>query len=97
MNYYITPDDYEKAASKGISRRTLETRVRNYGWSIKRAISEPVLSKHSLISKYSKLAEANGISRNTFNQRLYKLMWSPEKASTTPISKKYQTKKNKLK
>lgn len=36
--YYITPEEYEMAAENGISRSTLNRRVRDLGWEKEIAI-----------------------------------------------------------
>ncbi len=44
MNYYdfyITPEEYEVAEKNGIDKRTLEQRIREYGWDKERAITIP--------------------------------------------------------
>jgi len=38
MHVYITPEEYEAAAARGISRKTLNLRVRIYGWPKDRAL-----------------------------------------------------------
>lgn len=40
--WYITPEEYKIAESNGISRETLNGRVRKCGWSIERACTEPL-------------------------------------------------------
>lgn len=84
----ITQEDYDKAAEKGITRENVWKRVNNGGWSVERAISEPVLKKGTFArnSKYGdhvKIAEANGISYQTFWERVNTMGWSLEKASNT--------------
>lgn len=80
MSVYITPEEYEAAAARGISKKTLELRVREYGWSKERALTEPV-QRRTDWSKWYPIAERNGISRGTFHMRIHK-GWSPERAAT---------------
>ena len=40
--WYITPDDFERAAKNGINKDTLRQRVRTLGWDIERAIKSPL-------------------------------------------------------
>jgi len=82
MNIYITPEEYEVAAGSGISKKTLELRVREYGWSKERALPEPV-QRRTDWSEWYAVAERNGISHGTFRARIYR-GWTPERAATEP-------------
>jgi hypothetical protein len=80
VNVYITPEEYEAAAARGISARTLNLRIRLYSWPKERAITEPVQQRTDWSEWYA-VAEVNGISRGTFRMRIHK-GWSPERAAT---------------
>lgn len=79
--YYLQDADYETAAQNGISRSALYNRVYSYGWSIKRAITEPARKRCKLRAKYAQLAVENGISRPVFYERISN-GWSLEQAAT---------------
>ena len=80
-DFYITPEEYEIALRNGISNYTLERRIRLYGWSKERALSEPS-QKHNNRDKWLKIALKNGIKRSTFLGRINKYGWSEERAAT---------------
>lgn len=82
MNVYITPEEYEAAAAHGISARTLNLRIRTYGWPKDRALTEPVQQRTDW-SEWHAVAEVNGISLITFRTRIYR-GWTPERAATEP-------------
>ncbi|PGE00006.1 hypothetical protein [Bacillus pseudomycoides] len=74
----ITFEDYDKATENGISKANVYQRVHVYGWSVERAITEPV-KKRNIGGKYSHermlaIAESNGISKSTYYSRLRKGM-----------------------
>lgn len=81
--YYITPEDYSKAAQNGISATTLEARVRNLGWNVERAIKTPPQARTDF-KDWPKIAQQNGICRWTFRNRI-SLGWDPERAATQPV------------
>lgn len=82
MHVYITPEEYEAAAARGISKKTLELRVREYGWPKERALTAPVQQRTDWSEWYA-VAEVNGISLITFRTRIYR-GWTPERAATEP-------------
>jgi hypothetical protein len=82
MHVYITPEEYEAAAARGISRKTLELRVRTYGWPKERAVTELVQQRTDWSEWYAVAAE-NDITPLTFRTRIYR-GWSPERAATVP-------------
>ena len=79
--WYITPDEYDAAEQNGISRDTLEHRIRYHGWSKKKAITQPV-RRNDKYKKWLAVAINNGIKEETFKQRVYRLKWGYEKAAT---------------
>lgn len=90
-DFYITPEEYELALKNGISKSTLEARIRKYGWSKYKALNNPV--KKSNLEYWYKLAKSNGICKGTFMDRVYRLKWSLIKSASTPVmikrNKKY--------
>jgi hypothetical protein len=82
--FYITPEEYQTAKDNGISKKTLEYRVRSSGWNKQRAITEKP-RKRSSIKKYIEIANKNGICEGTFLNRIRKLKWSMEKASSKSV------------
>lgn len=83
-DFYITPEEYKRAAENGIGKATLESRIRKYGWDKERAITQ-AKQKQVDNSKWYPIAEANGISKKLFLSRINKDKWNPEKAATEPI------------
>lgn len=79
--FYITPKEYEIAFMNGISRRLLDTRVRELGWSKKEAITKRPTYNTDL-KFYIKIAKENGIKEGTFLTRIRRLKWSMEEAAT---------------
>lgn len=88
-DYYITPQEYKTAEKNGISRWTLEVRVKDLLWDKKRAITEPPQQKNYSLKKYADKAEKNGIKRGTFYMRVRRGM-SPSEACTRPLQNKKQ-------
>lgn len=85
-DYYITPEEYARAASIGVDNQTLDRRVRLLGWSKQRAISEPIRDQvpRDHYSKWVQIAERNGIKYQSFMSRLRR-GWTPERAATHPL------------
>src|SRR5699024_10987862 len=82
-DYYITPEDYERALKNGVSKSTLERRVYHQLWDKKRAINTPI-RKFDKDCKYVKQAKENGIKYGTYWERVNR-GWSRQKASTQPV------------
>jgi hypothetical protein len=88
MEDVLTEEHYLIAKKNGISRPNVQQRYDDYGWSIERAITEPIKQvKQSPWSKWKDIALKNGIYNELFHVRLKK-GWLPEKAATEPITKK---------
>lgn len=84
--YYISPEDYKKAAEIGLDEKTVYSRVYQLGWSIQKAITTPKRKRSNVGWKEMKdIAKRNGVSYQVFYQRIRKYGWSKEKAATTPI------------
>lgn len=82
MHIYISPDDYAAAAARGISARTIKSRIRLYGWPKERALTEPPQRRTDWDHWYE-VADRHGIARQTFRARVYR-GWPPECAATVP-------------
>ena len=83
-DFYITPEEYKRAAENGIRKGTLENRIRKCGWDKERAINTPT-QKRTDYSEWYRIAESNGISKGTFRSRVNKCKWDIERAATEPI------------
>lgn len=69
--YYITPEEYEMAAENGISRSTLNRRVRDLGWEKEIAIITPVPMRDKYgWNKVKEIALQNGIARHAYCDRI---------------------------
>jgi hypothetical protein len=93
-DFYVTPEEYSQAAANGISAKTLDVRIRRFGWDKQRAIAEPLRQKRSIaeplrqkrsIAEWLRLAKQNGIKESTFYARINKSGWDLERAATTPL------------
>jgi len=86
LKLYITPEEYATAAKNGIPEGLVSYRVRTTGWSVERAITEPVRVRKPNKSrkKWGAVAKENGIKYNTYLARIYKGM-TEEEAATTPV------------
>lgn len=82
-DYYITPKEYEIASKNNISRVRVNQRIRNWGWSKERAITESPRRMNDY-SEWWDILDRNGISRKTFRFRL-KRGWDINKAVTMPV------------
>ncbi|PEA85888.1 hypothetical protein [Bacillus thuringiensis] len=77
-DYYITPDEYERAERKGISASTLRSRIYDFCWRKERAINTPPIKNH-LWREVKDIVLSNGIARKTFEKRI-KLGWDLDRA-----------------
>ncbi|WP_438435428.1 hypothetical protein [Gorillibacterium sp. sgz500922] len=82
IDYYITPEEYERAASYGVTARRLEVRIREYAWDKEDAITSP--PRQNRYAQWAAAARANGIKYSTFRSRL-RYGWDLEKAATEPV------------
>ena len=80
--WYITPDDFERAAKNGINKDTLRQRVRTLGWDIERAIKSPLKKVRNIPQELLEEAKRKGITRHLISGRISQ-GWSVEKACTT--------------
>ncbi|MEK4449914.1 hypothetical protein BSK49_01060 [Paenibacillus odorifer] len=86
--FYITPEEYEKAAENGIKRGTLEWRIRDAAWDRERAVTTPPRALRDR-SQWVKVAAANDIPYPIFINRV-NTGWTPERAATQPVRTKEQ-------
>ena len=83
FEWYITPSHYSLALENGINEKLLTKRVRDYGWSIKRATTEPP-QKRNQWDGWLEIAKKNKIPHATFYTMIYREGKSPEQAATVP-------------
>ena len=82
-DYYITDEEYAIAKKNGISKHTLNYRIRQMGWGKEKALTTKP-RKYTDRAKQVEIAKANGISRATFYDRLSD-GWKVEDAYTIPV------------
>ncbi|MEW9093973.1 MAG: hypothetical protein AB2417_02725 [Clostridiaceae bacterium] len=87
-DYYITPEEYKIAKNNGISKKNLEQRVREYGWSNEKAISTPVTKRGNIPKEFKELAKSNEIDLTLFYNRVCNLKWDMYRAATMPVMTK---------
>lgn len=85
----ISKEEFETAASNGISRQVVYHRYKVMGWDIIKAITEPVRKKSKerrsgISSDDYAIAAKNGILRQTVYHRVKAMGWDLEKAITVP-------------
>ncbi len=80
---YITDEHYLLANRNGISKKNVDQRVHEYGWTVEKAISHPLhkASKGKQNRAMALLAEKNGISYQTYIKRIKKGI-DPHEAAT---------------
>lgn len=92
-DFYITPEEYKKAAVNGVSKPLLEVRIRTLAWSKERAINTLPHDKKSL-ADWVKIAANHGICYSTLRYRANRLGWDLEMAATQPLQdRKIQAKR----
>lgn len=93
-DFYITPEEYKRAAENGISKQCLEVRIRSLGWTKFRALNEKPLKFNRLPKEWIDIAIKNGICYSTFKYRVNILKLDIEIAATKPLQdRKSQAKK----
>lgn len=92
-NFYITPEEYKKAAENGVSSFLLEVRIRTLLWDKSKAINTTPHIKKSL-KDWIKIAEKHGICYSTLRYRANYLDWDLERAATQPLQDKSVQAKN---
>ena len=84
IDYYITPEEYEKAEKNGIDGWNLERRIRYLAWDKQKAIYTPKRKRDTRYSSLAKKAIDNGITRKAFYMRIERGM-CPLEASKKPM------------
>jgi len=87
-DFYISPEEYEEAAKIGITKKTLDKRIRYRGWDKEKAITTPPLIRKEYPEEILELAKRNGVCISTLRTRVNKLGWDMYKAATEPIEDK---------
>ena len=93
-SWYISPQEYKQAKKNGICRSTLEDRIRQRGWSKRKATNKPVRGHETWSKELIEALKKNNISFGTFASRIYALGWNRKKAATTPAKHKYHKPKD---
>lgn len=94
-DYYVTPDEYARAAAIGVDNQTLDRRIRELGWKKDRAISTPIRPLDKGRGYWRKIAEQNGVNFAAFHSRISR-GWSDEEAATKPIQSQEECRKQAL-
>lgn len=71
--FKLTPQHMEIARNNGIGRCTVQSRVRQLGWTVQDAISRPIKRKENKSNEYKKYASVaakNGICISTYKWRV---------------------------
>lgn len=88
---YVTDEEYAAAERRGISRRTVESRLRKGKWEKERALTRPTNRMTNYVSQeIIDLAESNGIDRKLLRQRILENEWDPVEAATRPVMTKVE-------
>ncbi|MFC3212705.1 hypothetical protein [Planomicrobium okeanokoites] len=82
-SYGLTPYHFKVAEKNGIPRKRVKAR-RYDGWSIDRAINEPIQNVKHEYQKWLKVALANGLTVGGFKNRMSHYGMSMEDAATLP-------------
>lgn len=86
MNEFLTESDYRIAAENGLDRSLVYRRVNDIGWSIERAIMEPVHQEHRATGAWERWKDVAVVNYQTFRTRLSRGK-SEEMAALTPAKK----------
>ena len=86
-DYYLTPEDYDKAAANGIDAKLLYKRYYMTVWNKNKAINQPKMKTRPRqhIKDWAEVAASNGIGYNTFRARINVYGYSMERAATQPV------------
>lgn len=94
---YITPEEYEIAASHGVSAAMLDRRVRQQDWPKQKAMSTPPRKQkpRGYYADWLALAAQNGIQCDAFFSRINR-GWSKEDAANKPLESTLEVKEHAL-
>lgn len=88
--FTVVPQHYEIAEKNGISKGAVKSRVYGLGWTVQKAITEPLMKADFERPKeyydYLEKAKSNGITNATYYSRIRR-GWSPEEAATKELIK----------
>lgn len=79
--YYIEPHHYETAEKNGISKKYVDNRFYEKGWTLERAITQPLRERST--HGWDKWKDVAKVSKKAYMQRV-RLGWEHEKAALTP-------------
>lgn len=82
-DYYITDEEYELAEARGISRDTLNYRIRELGWSKSKALKTPIQKRRQYPKHIMDKVKENNINPCAFRWRVQN-GWDIERACTEP-------------
>lgn len=80
----ISLEQYAIAASNGIGKKTLHTRVYLNDWDMERAITQPVIKHDGVWNQWEPVSK---VSKTAFYTRIHRGM-TPEEAALTPMTTK---------
>jgi hypothetical protein len=83
----LNEENFKIGQGNGISRKNVIQRYANYGWTIERAITDPVKQPKGIWNEWKEICKQNGVSNELFNIRMRKGA-TPEQAATVPPEKK---------
>ncbi|MFL0194243.1 hypothetical protein ACJDU8_01430 [Clostridium sp. WILCCON 0269] len=84
-DYYIAPEDYERALKNGICRSTLEYRIHSLGWDREKAVNTPPRKRKRIAKHLVEEAQKNGIGYATLRYRLNIYGWDVTRAISEPV------------
>lgn len=90
MNY-LEPHHYEIAEKNGIPRDTAYSRFYKKGWTVERAITQPIMKRSD--HGWSKWKDVAKVSKDTYMQRVRDRGWDQERAALTPSYRKKKFKR----
>jgi hypothetical protein len=85
FEWYITPEHYDQARKNGISKDTLDYRVKNLVWDIQKAISTPPKVQKKTSLHWRQIAKRNRIPYQAFQKRVNIYGWDQERAATESL------------
>lgn len=88
FQYYVTPDQIDRAEQNGINSKVFALRIRSLGWSVEKATVTPLSKRHADLTGWREITERNGIKYQTFKKRVNIMGWTHERASTEPLQNK---------
>lgn len=90
--HYITPCDYETAKNNGINKRTVHARVRDLGWDIDKAITEPQLHRLTYTEDHRQIMKENNVTHTMVRTRMKRWGITQDEAVRIPRKGKREVK-----